>query len=315
MTESVALSKTRINFSKLESTVKPKLLSLAAVAALAATISGGAAASGGGPTVIATTTQGADLARQVAGKRAQVGSLLKPNSDPHTYEPRAGDVKALARADLVVRSGGEIDNWLEEARHGAGSDAPVVTLGTHASEEPHWWQDPRAAERAVPLLRDALTRVDAGGKARYAANAERYLGELRRLDRAVARCIATIPAAKRKLVTTHDALGAYARRYGLEVIATVIPSRSTRGQASAGETAALVKTIRSGHVPAVFAESSVRSDVEHAIAREAGARVAPALWADSLGPPGSAGATYAGSIEANTHTIAAALGGDLERCP
>ena len=130
---------------------------------------------------------------------------------------------------------------------------------------------------------------------------------------AIARCIATIPPAKRKLVTTHDALGAYARRYGLEVIATVIPSRSTGGQASAGETAALVKTIRRERVPAVFAESSVRSDVEDAIAREAGARVAPPLWADSLGPKGSSGATYLASMEANTHTIAAALGGDLSQ--
>jgi zinc/manganese transport system substrate-binding protein len=295
--------------------VKPKLLILAALAAAALSGCGDDGPSGGAPVVVATTTQGADLARQVAGSRAQVSSLLKPNSDPHSYEPRAGDVKALARAGLVLRSGGEIDDWLEEAQRGAGSDAPVVTLGEHTREEPHWWQDPRAAERAVPLLRDALIRVDPGGRAQYAANAARYLGELRRLDRAVARCIATIPPARRKLVTTHDALGAYARRYGLQVIATVIPSRSTRGQASAGETAALVRTIRREHVPAVFAESSVRSDVEHAIAREAGARVAPALWADSLGPKGSAGATYAGSIEANTHTIAAALGGDLERCP
>jgi ABC-type Zn uptake system ZnuABC Zn-binding protein ZnuA len=265
--------------------------------------------------VVATTTQGADLARQVAGTRAQVSSMLKPNSDPHTYEPRAGDVKALSRADLVLRSGGEIDGWLEEAERGAGSGAPVVTLGEHTGTEPHWWQDPRAVMRAVPRLRDGLTRVDPAGKAQYAANAARYLDRLRRLDRAVAGCIATIPAAHRKLVTTHDALGAYARRYGLQVIATVIPSRSTRGQASAGETAALVQTIRREHVPAVFAESSVRSDVERAIAREAGARVAPPLWADSLGPKGSAGATYVGSIEANTRTIAAAIGGDPKRCP
>ena len=138
----------------------------------------------------------------------------------------------------------------------------------------------------MAVLRDGLTKADAGGKAQYAANAERYSGELRRLDRAIARCIATIPAAKRKLVTTHDALGAYAQRYGLEVIATVIPSRSTRGQASAGETAELVRAIKREGVPAVFAESSVRSDVEGAIAREAGARVAPPLWADSLGPEG-----------------------------
>ena len=95
----------------------------------------------------------------------------------------------------------------------------------------------------------------------------------------------------------------------------MIPSRSTGGQASAGETAALVKTIRRERVPAVFAESSVRSDVEDAIAREAGARSPRPLWADSLGPKGSSGATYLASMEANTHTIAAALGGDLASCP
>jgi ABC-type Zn uptake system ZnuABC Zn-binding protein ZnuA len=296
----------------------PTKLLILAIAVLAAALSacGDDGGSGGGaPTVVATTTQAADMAREVAGDRAEVSSLLKPNSDPHGYEPRAGDVKAIARADLVVRSGGEIDEWLQEAQRGAGSEAPVMTLGEHTREEPHWWQDPRAALHAVDVLRDGLTKADAGGRAQYAANAERYGGELRRLDGAIARCIATIPAARRKLVTTHDALGAYARRYGLDVIATVIPSRSTRGQASAGETAELVRAINRERVPAVFAESSVRSDVERAIAREAGARVAPPLWADSLGPKGSSGATYIGSMEANTHTIAAALGGDLERCP
>jgi ABC-type Zn uptake system ZnuABC Zn-binding protein ZnuA len=290
------------------------LLALLAVAALSAC--GDAGGSGGdAPRVVATTTQAADLAGEVAGDRAEVTSLLKPNSDPHGYEPRAGDVKALADADLVVRSGGEVDEWLQEAQRGAGSEAPVLTLGRHTREEPHWWQDPRAALHAVGVLRDGLTKADAGGKAQYAANADRYSGELRRLDAAIARCIATIPPARRKLVTTHDALGAYAQRYGLEVIATVIPSRSTRGQASAGETAELVRAIRREGVPAVFAESSVRSDVEAAIAREAGARVAPPLWADTLGPQGSSGATYLASMEANTHTIAAALGGDLDRCP
>jgi ABC-type Zn uptake system ZnuABC Zn-binding protein ZnuA len=293
----------------------PLLLFPAAIVVVLLGACGDDGASGGAPRVVATTTQAADLARQVGGSRAVVSSILQPNSDPHAYEPRAGDVKALVRADVVVRSGGEVDEWLEEAQAGAGSDAPVLTLGANTREEPHWWQDPRAALRAVTILRDGLTRADPAGKRVYAANADAYLARLRQLDRSIARCIATIPPARRKLITTHDALGAYARRYGLEVIATVIPSRSTGGQASAGETAALVRTIRREHVPAVFAESSVRSDVERAIACEAGAHLAPALWADSLGPKGSSGATYLASMQANTHTIAEALGGDLARCP
>src|SRR4051794_4216934 len=212
--------------------------------ALAACGGGGSGAAGDGPTVVATTTQAADLARNLAGGRAQVIGLLKPNTDPHTYEPRTGDVRALVGADLVLRSGGEIDDWLDDARRGAGSDAPVITLGRDTASDPHWWQDPRAAIAAVPRIRDALAGMDAGGRTQYPANARRYLGALERLDRGIARCIATVPSARRKLVTTHDALGGFARRYGLRVIATVIPSRSTRGQASAGETARLVPTIR-----------------------------------------------------------------------
>jgi ABC-type Zn uptake system ZnuABC Zn-binding protein ZnuA len=266
-------------------------------------------------TVVATTTQVTDLVRNVAGQRTAVAGILTPNADPHGYEPRARDVKRLVGAELVLRSGGEVDEWLDEARESAGSDAPVVTLGRDTDTEPHWWQDPRAVIAAVPRIEAALTKVDPDGRRAYEVSADRYLRRLRALDRGIAACVATIPEAQRKLVTTHDALGAYAHRYGLDMIGTVIPSRSTRGQASAGETADLVRTIRREQVPAVFAESSVRADVERAIAKEAGARVAPPLWADALGPKGSPGATYIGSMEANTRTIVRALGGDPGRCP
>ena len=241
-------------------------------------------------------------------------SLLKPNSDPHGYEPRAGDVKALARADLVVRSGGEIDEWLEEAQAGAGSDAPVLTLGEHTREEPHWWQDPRAALRAVAVLRDGLT----GRRGRE--------GALRGQRRALLRRAATARPRDRAL-HRHDPGGAAQARHDPRRARRLRPPLRARGDRHGdplalharpglgGRDAELVRTIQRERVPAVFAESSVRSDVEDAIAREAGARVAPALWADSLGPKGSAGATYIASMKANTHTIAAALGGDLDRCP
>lgn len=297
------------------------LASLALLAPLTAAACGDggapAAHGRGGPVVVATTTQVADLARNVAGRRARVTGLLAPNADPHAYEPRPRDVRALAEAGLILRSGGELDDWLAGAIDSAGGDAHVVSLidaVRPAGGDPHWWQDPSYAQRAVQAIRDALTKVDPGGRAAYAANARAYLARLDRLDRAVRRCVAAIPAARRKLVTTHDALGSYARRYGFEVIGTVIPSRSTAGQASAGETARLVRTIRRAGVPVIFAESSVNPDVERAIARQAGARVGPALWADTLGARGSDGATYVASIAANTRALAEGLGGDAGAC-
>jgi zinc/manganese transport system substrate-binding protein len=94
----------------------------------------------------------------------------------------------------------------------------------------------------------------------------------------------------------------------------VIPSLSTQAQASAGETAELVRTIRSAGVTAIFAESSVNPKVEQAIASEAGAHVGRALWADTLGPEGSDGATYLESIASNTRAIVDGFTDGATRC-
>jgi zinc/manganese transport system substrate-binding protein/manganese/iron transport system substrate-binding protein len=267
--------------------------------------------------VVATTGQAADFAREVGAARIHVTGLLEPNADPHEYELRPDDVKDLAGAMLVVRSGGDLDDWLEDAIESSGTDAPVVTLADSVrldGDDPHWWQDPRNAIAAVGALRDALVAADPDGAGAYRRNADAYTQRLRRLDREVAACIDKVPADRRTLVTTHDALGYYARRYGLRIVGAVIPSRSTVAQPSAGETAALVETIRREHVKAIFAESSVNPDVEEAIARESGARIGRALWADTLGPAGSDGATYIDSIASNTAALVEGLSGGEVTC-
>ena len=160
----------------------------------------GCGSGGGGdgrPTVVATTTQAADLARDVAGDRAEVRGLLAPNSDPHDYEVRPGDVKALARATLVVRSGGDLDEWLGGAIDSAGADAPGASTCSSA------WARGRATRtggrtrsarrRAVTAIGAALAKADPEGASTYArqrrAQREPPAGARRRR----ARCIDAHP--------------------------------------------------------------------------------------------------------------------------
>jgi zinc/manganese transport system substrate-binding protein/manganese/iron transport system substrate-binding protein len=142
-----------------------------------------------------------------------------------------------------------------------------------------------------------------------------YVARLKRLDAGVRACMDRVPAPERKLVTSHDALGYYAKRYDIRVIGTVIPALTTAAQPSAGDVAKLVDTIKREGVQTIFAESSVNPKVEAAIARETGATIGPALWADSLGPKGSSGATYIGSIEANTRALVGGFTGGAVDCP
>ena len=274
-----------------------------------------------GPRIVVTTTQLGDLAREVAGDRAPVTQILEPNSDPHEYEPRPSDVKALSDAAVVVRSGGDLDEWLGDVLDNAGNDAKTLTLIDAMQTrrlpdevDPHWWQNPRNGVIAVEHIRNALVAADPQGRDAYAANAAAYADELRALDRAIEVCVDAVPAQKRKLVTDHDALGYYADRYAIKVIGTIIPALSTQAQASAGEVTRLVRTIRAERVTTIFSESSVNPKLARAIARESGARLGPNLYADTLGPEGSTGETYIGSLKANTEALVAGFTGRAAAC-
>ncbi|MBA3263041.1 MAG: zinc ABC transporter substrate-binding protein [Thermoleophilaceae bacterium] len=303
---------------------------LAAAAASVLVVAAGCGDEGGGAngtsvSAVATTTQVADLVRNVGGSRVAVDGILPANADPHGYEPRPSDAAALTDADVVFQAGGDIDEWLDEVVDSAGGHAERVTLidsvttvegeDEHGEEtDPHWWQDPRNAILAVAAIRGALVRADPDGRAGYERRAAGYSGKLRRLDAEVARCIDQVPAGKRKLVTTHDALGYFANRYGIEVIGAVIPALSTQAQPSAKDVGELVDQIKSEGVEAIFPEASLSRKLEQAISREAGAEVGGQLWADTLGPEGSSGETYLDAVRANAGTLAEGLSGGSVTC-
>ena len=136
----------------------------------------GSSAASSGPRVVATTTQLADIARNVA-PNADVQAILAPNTDPHEYEVRPRDVKALAHADVVLRSGGEVDAWLDSALEAAGVDpAGVVDAGAVAGlvgDDPHWWQDPRRVELAAAAVGRAIPGANAAPYVRPVATPRR----------------------------------------------------------------------------------------------------------------------------------------------
>jgi zinc/manganese transport system substrate-binding protein len=192
---------------------------------------------------------------------------------------------------------------------------PGEASGPEASRfDPHWWHDPRNAEAAVRAIRDTLVAADPAHRAAYTRRAATYLRRLRALDRSLATCFARLPRPERKLVTDHDAFGYFAHRYGLDVVGAVIPSQTTQAQPSAGATARLVGLIRREHVRAVFPESSINRRLAETIARETGATSRFTLYGDTLGPAGSAGATYLAMERANADAIVRGLSGGRLEC-
>lgn len=302
---------------------------VAALALLAGCGGGSGEAAEGQVKAIATTTQVGDFVRQVGGEAVEVEQILQPNSDPHDYEPRPSDVEAVAAAELVFVSGRGLDDWAEELVSDSGGDAQIVDLGAagpirlagegqeHEDEselDPHWWHDPRNVEAAVAAIENALTVADPSHQAELARNADAYVAQLKALDAGIVRCIDSVPASQRKLVTDHDAFGYFANRYGIEVVGTVIPSQTTQAQPSAKDLSELAKTIEAENVKAVFPESSLSANVVEAIARQTGASADYTLYGDTLGPAGSSGDTYLRMEEANADAVIRGFTGGSRGC-
>ena len=278
--------------------------------------------------MVATTTQIGDWARQVGGDGVEVHQLLQPNSDPHDYEPRPADVVATAGADVVFENGDELDHWMGKIVDEAGGSPTVVVLGEHvpvkrpgettgpeaSRYDAHWWHDPRNAISAVEQIRDALIGADGAHANVYRRHATTYLTRLRALDKQIEACVARVPAAERKLVTDHDAFDYFAGRYGITVVGAVIPSQTTQSQPSARDTARLIALIEREHVKAVFPESSINARLAQTIARETGASADYTLYGDTLGPKGSAGATYLSMEAANANAMVAGFSGGRLHC-
>ena len=305
----------------------PALLLLALVLAVALAVAGcgdsdGEDGSGGAEVgVVATTTIAGDLVRSVGGERVEVDTLVPAGADPHGHEPRPSDAVAISEAELVVKSGGDLDEWLDELIENAGGDAAEVTLldsvetiEMDGETDPHWWQDPRNAILAVEAIRDALGEADPDGRRAYERNARAYIAQLRALDEEIERCMQRVPPEKRKLVTTHEALGYFAERYGVEVIGSVIPSLSTQAQPSARDVDALVEQMEDEGVEAIFPEAAVSQRLERAISRESGAEVGGELWTDSLGEEGSGAETYVDAMRANAAALAEGMSGGRVTC-
>ncbi len=260
--------------------------------------------------VIATISIIGDVVKNVAGDKVNLVVLVGPNGDAHEYEPIPSDSVNLSQANIIFENGLYLEHWLDKLYEASGSKAkrvvvsqgivPRVFENNPQETDPHAWQDVTNVIIYTQNVRDAFDAIDPVNKAVYDSNAGAYIQQLKDLDAWVIQKVTTIPVDKRKLVTNHDALGYFARRYGFQIIGAVIPSATTEAaDPSAQETADLLNIIKANGVRAIFSENMANPKLAETLSKEAGVEVGPELYTDALGALGSEGETYLKMISYN----------------
>ena len=271
--------------------------------------------------VTCTTGMVADLARGVGGDRVEVVQLMGPGVDPHLYTATPRDVDALNDAELIFYSGLHLEGRMTEIFERLAERKPTyavtdsiprerlleVSPGTY---DPHVWFDVGLWSLGTETVRDALVKVDPEHAGEYQQRASELMQRYRSLDEFCRLQGATVPLARRVLVTAHDAFHYFGRAYGFEVKS--IQGISTDSEASVRQINALVDFICSRQIKAVFVEHSInernmRALIEGCQARGQAVAIGGELYSDALGPAGSPAADYQGMVRTNIDTMVEGL--------
>lgn len=277
--------------------------------------------------VATTVAPISSIVRNIGGDRIDLRGIVPDGTNSHTFEPAPSDVKILAKANLLIANGLDLeDPTIALAEANLPSGAEIFTLGdktitpeqyaydfsfpeSEGHPNPHLWTNVPYAMTYAKLVAEELSRVDPENAEYFKENLTRYLAALDTLDRAIHATVESIPEANRRLLTYHDSWAYFAPNYGMTVIGAIQPSDFS--EPSPREVADLIDQIKTEQLPAIFGSEVFPSDVLEQIAREAGAEYVDDLRDDEPpDEPGSPDHTFIGMMKKNLQIMATALGGD-----
>ena len=258
---------------------------------------------------------------EIGGDHVSVLNLTKPGAEPHDLELTPRDVGAVSKARVVVYEKGlqpAVDEAVAQEAPDRALDVsaaaaldltftPVESGEQHAdaagSVDPHFWLDPVRYSAVAQAVADRLTSLDPAHRADYAANAKAFRGRLAALDRDVRTGLAH--CASTSVVTSHNAFGYLAQRYGLTQVG--ITGLSPEAEPEPAKLAEVATYVKAHDVTTIYAETLVSPAIADTVARETGATVARLDPIEGL-TDSSAGRDYFEVMRSNLATLRAGQG-------
>jgi zinc/manganese transport system substrate-binding protein len=286
---------------------------------------GGAAGAAERIKVVATFSVIGDMVANVAGDKVDLVTLVGPAGDTELFKPSLADGKNVAEAKIVFMNdlNDEFEPWLEPLlKQVKFSGAKVVVsrgAKTYTSSEEraprsksgeeeidqHAWLDPKNGVIYVRNITAALAKSDPANATEYRARADAYIKELRALDIWAKAEVAVLPAAKRRVLASHDSLQYLAKAYGITLLS--INGWTNNSEPSAAELARLTQQIRQENIHALFLDSITDPRAMQQVAKETGVSIGGTLYGDALSKPGGEADTYLKMLRHDVTTLKAGM--------
>lgn len=265
---------------------------------------------------VASFTVLADIVKNIGGEHVAVKSLVGPNGDPHSFEPTPKDSLALSQADVVFVSGLGMEGWMDRLIAASGYKGKTVVasagIDTLKMEEngqtvtdPHAWNSMQNGVTYATNVMNALIAVDAQDADYFRQRGSAYIERLKQLDSWAQQQFISIPQARRKVLTSHDAFGYFGQRYAVKFLSPV--GFSTESEASASDVAELITQLKHEHIHTWFIENQTDPRLVQQIAAATGAKAGGELYPEALTAKGGEADSYTAAFQHNVMAQVASM--------
>src|SRR5829696_9187066 len=244
--------------------------------------------------IVTTTTDYADLARQIGGDRVDVHSVMRGPENVHNVMAKPSEMVFLNKADLFVHGGIDAEPWRDNLLKGARN--PRVMLGkpgyvdmsegielkevptgkidrsmgdVHAYGNPHYIANPANAQRMAVTLVKAMAAADPKNADFYKENAKKFVLDMAELHKKLKADFA--PYAGLKVVTFHKAWEYFSDAFDLNIVTTIEPKPLITP--SPAEMRKTIEIMRQQNVKIVIVETYSSYDQAKSVADAVGAKV------------------------------------------
>lgn len=275
--------------------------------------------------VLSTTCMIDDLVASVGGDRIEHAPLVVGEMDPHSYELVKGDNEKFGSAHVLFYNGLGLEHgaslYYQLKRHPhafalgdfIAQAYPDEIIEVEGQIDPHVWMDISLWSKAVDLIAKALVEADPEGEALYLSNAQQLRARMQKTHECIYEELQAVPQERRYIVTSHDAFNYFTRAYlatAEEVMRGEWRHRfdapeglAPEGQLGLVDIQQVIAYLIASDIHVVFPESNVSRDSLKKIMYACNQKGFPmkiaseVLYGDSMGPRGSAAATYLGMIQ------------------
>ncbi|HEL1620005.1 TPA: zinc ABC transporter substrate-binding protein [Streptococcus suis] len=260
------------------------------------------------------------LVKEVSGERNDV-RMIGSRSGIHSYEPSAGDVRAIYDADVFIYHSGVLESWAKRLDPNLqGSSVEVLEASTKLElmrvpgleevevaegqdpaslYDPHTWLDPLLVADEAREIANLLGEQDPDHAQEYHENSEAFAKEAEQLYQTYKPIFEKV--SSKTFVTQHTAFSYLAHRFGLTQLGIAGVSEE---EPSPKRLAEIKEFVEDYQVRTIFVEKGVSDKMAQTLAKETGVelKVLDPLEAD----PENA-ATYLDNLKVVLDTLAKEL--------